>query len=357
MLPLAGAETSSKKKSSTSSASATPKKKTGATPSSKSSGEKKSTSASPSPTGATPNKKSGTAASSTKKSSETPDAEPTPESKESEGAGTSKSTGDGSTEEKESGTAAKATPKPKTSTGKKKTSAGTAAKKEIPGQPTPELPKGEEPKSGESKSSESKNGEFKSREPKSEEKSAEDKPEQSQANGSLTTNGKNGKAAAAPNVSISTDELLGFGDQPPRVQKLIDSALQLARQNLTYTYGSADPAQGGMDCSGAIYYLLRQHGFTDVPRDASGQYVWARKNGKFYAVISKKADSFEFGDLLPGDLLFWSGTYNVDRDPPVTHSMIYLGVQKKRGQHVMWGSSDGRSYDGKARWGVSVFDF
>ena len=50
-------------------------------------------------------------------------------------------------------------------------------------------------------------------------------------------------------------------------------------------------------------------------------------------------------------------TYRIDRDPPVTHTMIYLGVQKKRGQHVMWGSSDGRTYDGKPRWGVSVFDF
>jgi hypothetical protein len=150
---------------------------------------------------------------------------------------------------------------------------------------------------------------------------------------------------------------LGFSDQPEPVKRLIERALELTKEKLTYTYGSADPANGGMDCSGAIYYVLSKEGFKDVPRDASGQYVWARKHGQFFAVVSKKADSFEFGDLLPGDLLFWSGTYQSDRDPPVTHSMIYLGIQRKRGQHVMWGSSDGRTFDGKPRWGVSVFDF
>jgi hypothetical protein len=143
------------------------------------------------------------------------------------------------------------------------------------------------------------------------------------------------------------------------VQKLINDALDLAKLNLTYRFGSDDPASGGMDCSGAVAYLLRQQGFKDVPRDSVSQYVWARKQGQFFAVISKKPGGFEFADLLPGDLMFWSGTYaaSAERDPPVTHSMIYLGVQRKRGQHVMWGSSDGRSYDGKARNGVSVFDF
>ena len=54
--------------------------------------------------------------------------------------------------------------------------------------------------------------------------------------------------------------------------------------------------------------------------------------------------------------MFWNGTYNAgDRDPPVTHAMIYLGVEKKRKQPVMFGASDGRTYDGKARYGVSVF--
>ncbi len=160
-----------------------------------------------------------------------------------------------------------------------------------------------------------------------------------------------------PDATVSTSDLVGFDEQPEKVRTIIRAALDLTKLNLTYLYGSAEPSNGGMDCSGTIYYLLRQQGFTEVPRDASGQYVWARKNGQFFAVISRKAGGFEFSDLQPGDLLFWSGTYAVDRDPPVTHTMIYLGQQKSRKVPIMWGSSDGRSYDGKQRWGVSVFDF
>jgi hypothetical protein len=112
-----------------------------------------------------------------------------------------------------------------------------------------------------------------------------------------------------------------------------------------------------MDCSGTIYYLLHSQGFRDVPRDSSGQYVWARKQGRFFAVVSTKADSFEFKDLMPGDLMFWSGTYQVERDIPISHVMLYLGSEKRTGKRIMFGSSDGRSYDGVQRWGVSVFDF
>jgi cell wall-associated NlpC family hydrolase len=161
----------------------------------------------------------------------------------------------------------------------------------------------------------------------------------------------------APNASLNTDQLEEFSKQPANIQALIEASLELTRQNLTYTFSSADPANGGMDCSGFVYYLLTQAGIADVPRDASGQYSWVRKSGNFRAVISRKLDGFELAELKPGDLLFWSGTYKTDRDPPVTHTMIYLGHEKETGNRVMAGSSDGRSYHGLQRWGVSVFDF
>jgi len=37
--------------------------------------------------------------------------------------------------------------------------------------------------------------------------------------------------------------------------------------------------------------------------------------------------------------------------------MIYLGREKRTKKRVMVGASDGRTYDGKQRFGVSVFDF
>jgi len=153
------------------------------------------------------------------------------------------------------------------------------------------------------------------------------------------------------------NQIKGFENYPLKVQKLLTSALELTTRNLDYKYGSADPSSGGMDCSGFVYYVLKQNEVGDVPRDSSQQYVWLRRARQFESVLSEKDDSFELEDLKPGDLLFWTGTYSIQRDPPITHAMIYLGREKKTGNRVMVGASDGRVYQGESRFGVSVFDF
>ena len=89
----------------------------------------------------------------------------------------------------------------------------------------------------------------------------------------------------------------------------------------------------------------------------AGNISWIRKSNNFRAVMSRNLNGFELDDLKPGDLLFWSDTYKTDRDPPVTHTMIYLGREKGTGNRIMAGSSDGRTYHGLERWGVSIFDF
>src|SRR5215216_5515718 len=90
-----------------------------------------------------------------------------------------------------------------------------------------------------------------------------------------------------PNVSLSPDQISGYETYPAKVRQILDAGLALTKQNLSYTYGSDDPANSGMDCSGFIYYVLKQNGFPDVPRDSSQQYVWVRKAGNFYAVLSR----------------------------------------------------------------------
>ncbi|EDY22084.1 hypothetical protein CfE428DRAFT_0209 [Chthoniobacter flavus Ellin428] len=164
------------------------------------------------------------------------------------------------------------------------------------------------------------------------------------------------KPEHAPNATVEPEEIAEFAAQPPRIQQLIRDAIDLTRLNLTYTFGSSDPDNGGMDCSGTIYYLLHAHNFADVPRDSSGQYLWARRGG-FFPVVSKSADSPEFKELQPGDLMFWTGTYENGRDIPISHVMMYLGREKGTGKRIVFGASDGRSYNGIQRWGVSVFDF
>ncbi len=166
--------------------------------------------------------------------------------------------------------------------------------------------------------------------------------------------------SASPAVEVSSlkpEDLRGFHNNPPEVQELLTAALELTERNLGYLYGSADPEQGGMDCSGTIYFLLQKMGVSDVPRSASQQYVWVRKSNAFQPVVSTSMDSFELDALKPGDLLFWTGTYSVNVDPPVTHTMIYLGRARSDGRQLMVGASDGRTFRGAKKYGVSVFDF
>ena len=164
------------------------------------------------------------------------------------------------------------------------------------------------------------------------------------------------KKKGAP-ATISATQISGYENYPENIRKMIDTALELTTRNLDYKYGSADPANGGMDCSGFVSYVLTQSGVRDVPRDSSQQYVWVRKAGTFRAVNSRHDDTFELEELAPGDLLFWTGTYSIERDPPITHAMIYLGREKGTNQRIMVGASDGRTYKGESRYGVSVFDF
>ena len=107
------------------------------------------------------------------------------------------------------------------------------------------------------------------------------------------------KKKGAP-ATISASEISGYENYPENVRKIVDTALELTTRNLDYKYGSADPASGGMDCSGFVFYVLTQNGVRDVPRDSSQQYVWLRKAGTFKAVNSRQEDTFELDELVPG---------------------------------------------------------
>jgi len=156
--------------------------------------------------------------------------------------------------------------------------------------------------------------------------------------------------------TISPIILQQFEQNSLPTQTLIKKALLLAGEQLYYKYGSDNPKNGGMDCSGTIHYLFTSMKIKKVPRQANTLYRWTWKRGRFYAVNSHHLNSFEFQYLKPGDLLFWSGTYSVNREPPITHVMLYLG-KTKQGTPLMFGASNGRTYQGRAINGVSVFDF
>lgn len=168
-----------------------------------------------------------------------------------------------------------------------------------------------------------------------------------------------GRAAPPANVaSITTAEIKSFDVLPPEVRNLIKRALDLTTKNLTYTFGSADPARGGMDCSGTIYHLLTSYGIKDCPRQSDEIGGWVRDRTVLHLTSDASSlDHARFFALAPGDLVFWSGTYAPDaRRLPITHVMLYLGRRAKDDKPLIFGGSDGRTYDGQRRCGVSVFD-
>lgn len=100
-----------------------------------------------------------------------------------------------------------------------------------------------------------------------------------------------------------------------------------------------------MDCSNAARYLMRETRGIELPRTASDQYNYVRRNGRIKRVgglFGGVPDTSWWANRLqPGDLLFWEHTYKPQRKPPVTHVMVYLG-RGERGELLMAGSQNSR---------------
>jgi cell wall-associated NlpC family hydrolase len=158
--------------------------------------------------------------------------------------------------------------------------------------------------------------------------------------------------------TLAFEDLAGSDTWPEPLQKLIRYALSLTQRRLAYRFGSNDPETGGMDCSGTIYHTLRKLGIKEPPRQSDELYQWVKTTKKLNPITGTPAlTDTSLAGLKPGDLLFWTGTYDTGaRRLPISHVMLYLG-KTKAGRPVMFGASDGRPYQGKRQNGVSVFDF
>ncbi|MGD8265917.1 MAG: NlpC/P60 family protein, partial [Chromatiales bacterium] len=120
-------------------------------------------------------------------------------------------------------------------------------------------------------------------------------------------------AAPAIVTSMAPGEIIEYESQPAAIQKLIRESLALTKKKLTYLYGSNSPKRGGMDCSGTVQYILKSQNLRETPRQADQIYRWIEQSGEMRGVDADSLDSAQFNDLRPGDLLFWSGTYGIDR--------------------------------------------
>lgn len=173
------------------------------------------------------------------------------------------------------------------------------------------------------------------------------------------TSHANAELRVASVASLSPGDLREFEGLDETRQALIRAALSLTTRKLHYQFGSNDPENGGMDCSGSVQYILKSIGLEDVPRSSFTLYQWVEKEGGLMKTPGVTAvDDPVFERLKPGDLLFWRGTYEPGkRKPPISHVMIYLGTLREDGQGVVFGASDGRRFRGKRINGVSVFDW
>jgi len=133
---------------------------------------------------------------------------------------------------------------------------------------------------------------------------------------------------------ISTKELADFETLTPERKRLIEIAIKVAMDWpwLPYNYGGADPAQGGMDCSGAMYYIMNLAGM-EPPRTAAAQYHWLQSHQRLH-LVNEGADTVKHPSmhwLKPGDLLFWSKDNTlVQREVVnINHVAMYLGSERR----------------------------
>ena len=161
---------------------------------------------------------------------------------------------------------------------------------------------------------------------------------------------------------IETEQLVEFDALPEDRKNLIRGAIMTAKDSpwLPYQFGGSSPKDGGFDCSGAMYYVMRKAGL-EPPRTSADQYLWLKENKRLMEISSavRELDHPDMRKLVPGDLLFWGGTYTpVDgRTVNITHVAMYLGHEKSDKRAVMINATDGRSYRGTQANGYGVYDF
>jgi len=152
------------------------------------------------------------------------------------------------------------------------------------------------------------------------------------------------------------------GDWASRFMK---EALTLSSQGIEYDESWRPPGEAhawAMDCSNTSRYLYKVTTGLQLPRTASDQYYYLHLQNKAWDVPQ---DSTGYADmaflrekLKPGDLLFWENTYQPERQPPITHVMIFLGTNEK-GEWIMVGSQSSRGGMHNRRNGgpdIYVFD-
>jgi cell wall-associated NlpC family hydrolase len=145
--------------------------------------------------------------------------------------------------------------------------------------------------------------------------------------------------------------------------KFLQTARALGDRGIDYDDDWRPPGERSswvMDCSNTSRWLYKSVAGINLPRTASDQYYYLHQQGKAWDVPQ---DGYGLPDvaylqhnLKPGDLLFWENTYRPERQPPITHVMVFLGTNE-RGQWIMAGSQGSGGEHGRRDGGPDVYIF
>ncbi|MDR1304684.1 MAG: C40 family peptidase [Verrucomicrobiales bacterium] len=150
---------------------------------------------------------------------------------------------------------------------------------------------------------------------------------------------------------------------PTQHATLVDEMRQLSARRIAYNQGWQPPGAAkawAMDCSNTSRYIYQTVFGLQLPRTASDQY-YALKQVKRIVYAPRLANGRVdtealLSQLRSGDLLFWQWTYDIERDPPITHVMVYLG-RTADGTPKMAGSASRSKGEQTNRGGVNVYVF
>ena len=160
----------------------------------------------------------------------------------------------------------------------------------------------------------------------------------------------------------SLAQILGFGSPSTRPandwgNRFLQQARALGNQGIEYDEDWRPPGESQawtMDCSNTARYIYKITTGIQLPRTASDQYYYLHLQGKAWDVPQASngwADcEFLRHNLKPGDLLFWENPSRPERQPPITHVMVFLGTNDK-GQWIMAGSQTSRGGEHNRRNG------
>ncbi len=100
-----------------------------------------------------------------------------------------------------------------------------------------------------------------------------------------------------------------------------------------YLFGG-NGERGRYDCSSFLVEAARRGGVGNLPRTSREQFNYLRDHGMVWT-----RDMRGWGRLMPGDIVFYSGTYSHREENPISHVMIYAG-----GGRVVGAQSSGVGY-------------